>query len=146
MLSRRVFMRDGAFALVSLGFAPSFLTRTAFAQGRTLRAKQLIAIFQRGAVDGLNMVVPWREPNYYAMRPTIAIPQQKVLDLDGFFGLHPAMTSLSAVFPETSLSVDPLRSSGSTTDEIMGTTLGTRLRLGILAEASQPLRPEGAIE
>ena len=55
MISRRVFLKDGAFALVSLGFAPSFLTRTAFAQGRSGRTKQLIAIFQRGAVDGLNV-------------------------------------------------------------------------------------------
>jgi uncharacterized protein (DUF1501 family) len=58
MTSRRVFLKNGAFALVSLGFAPSFLARTAFAQGRSARAKQLIAIFQRGAVDGLCVIVP----------------------------------------------------------------------------------------
>jgi len=51
MISRRVFLKNGGFALVSLGFAPSFLARTAFAAGRNGRAKQLIAIFQRGAVD-----------------------------------------------------------------------------------------------
>ena len=73
MLSRRVFLKDGAFALVSLGFAPSFLARTAFAQGRSARARQLIAIFQRGAVDGLNVVVPFGEPEYYRARPSIAI-------------------------------------------------------------------------
>jgi uncharacterized protein (DUF1501 family) len=56
MTSRRVFLKNGAFALVSLGFAPSFLARTAFAAGSTRRAKQLIAIFQRGAVDGLSVV------------------------------------------------------------------------------------------
>ena len=60
MISRRVFLKDGAFALVSLGFAPSFLARTAFAEGSP-RSKQLIAIFQRGAVDGLNVVVPFGE-------------------------------------------------------------------------------------
>ena len=60
MTSRRVFLKNGAFAFVTLGFAPSFLARTAFAAG-TGRAKQLIAIFQRGAVDGLNMVVPYGE-------------------------------------------------------------------------------------
>ena len=65
MTSRRVFLKNGAFALVSLGFAPSFLARTAFAAGPTRRSKQLIAIFQRGAVDGLNIIVPYGEAEYY---------------------------------------------------------------------------------
>ena len=73
MLSRRAFLKDGAFALVSLGFAPSFLARTAYAQGRSGRAKQLIAIFQRGAVDGLNVVVPFGDDEYYRARSSIAI-------------------------------------------------------------------------
>ena len=75
MQSRRVFLKNGAFALVSLGFAPSFVARTAYAQGRTTKARQLITIFQRGAVDGLNVVVPFGEPAYYDMRPNIAIPK-----------------------------------------------------------------------
>ena len=57
MLTRRVFVRNGALALVSLGFAPSFLARTVNAAGS--RKKILVAIFQRGAVDGLNVVVPF---------------------------------------------------------------------------------------
>ena len=69
MISRRVFLKNGAFALVSLGFAPSFLARTAFAAGPTRRSKQLIAIFQRGAVDGLSVVVPFGESDYYRARP-----------------------------------------------------------------------------
>jgi len=72
MLSRRAFLRDGACALVSLGFAPSFLTRTVAAAPRT-RGAQLIAIFQRGAVDGLSMVVPYAEADYYRTRPSIAL-------------------------------------------------------------------------
>ena len=75
MVSRRVFLKNGAFAFVSLGFAPSFLSRTAFAAGATGRSKQLIAIFQRGAVDGLSMVVPFGEADYYRARPSIAIPR-----------------------------------------------------------------------
>src|SRR4030095_14949440 len=99
MISRRVFLKDGAFALVSLGFAPSFLTRTAFAQGRTMRARQLIAIFQRGAVDGLNMIVPFGEGDYYKARPSIAIARPgagdgAALDLDGFFGFNPRLQPL----------------------------------------------------
>ena len=72
MISRRVFLKNGSFALVSLGFAPSFLARTAFAAAPARRSKRLIAIFQRGAVDGLSMVVPYGENEYYRARPTIA--------------------------------------------------------------------------
>src|SRR4029450_13242344 len=75
MISRRVFIKDGAFALVTLGFAPSFLARTAFATGSSPRARRLIAIFQRGAVDGLNLVVPFGDADYYRARPSIAIPR-----------------------------------------------------------------------
>ena len=73
MTSRRVFVKNGAFALVSLGFAPSFLARTAFAAGAAPRSKRLIAIFQRGAVDGLNVIVPFGDSEYYRARPSIAI-------------------------------------------------------------------------
>ena len=73
MLSRRLFLRNGAFAFVSLGFAPSFLARTALATGASSRPKRLIAIFQRGAVDGLSVVPPFGEPDYFRARPTIAI-------------------------------------------------------------------------
>ena len=110
MMSRRVFLKDGAFALVSLGFAPSFLTRTAFAQGRTMRAKQLIAIFQRGAVDGLNMVVPFGEGDYYKARPSIAIARPgsgdgAALDLDGFFGFNPRLQPLQRFWDARQLAI-----------------------------------------
>jgi uncharacterized protein (DUF1501 family) len=98
MISRRVFIRNGGLALVSLGFAPSFLTRTIEAAG-SARRKVLVAIFQRGAVDGLNMVVPYGERDYYGSRPTIAIPRPgssdvSALDLDGFFAFHPRLAGL----------------------------------------------------
>src|SRR5262249_19856557 len=94
MLSRRVFLKNGAFAFVSLGFAPSFMARTAVAASG--RSKQLIAIFQRGAVDGLSVVVPHGESEYYRARPSIAIPRPNagagaVIDLDGFFGFNPRL-------------------------------------------------------
>src|SRR6185295_20289005 len=99
MLSRRIFLKQGAFAFVSLGFAPSFLARTAFAAGASGRPKQLIAIFQRGAVDGLNVVVPFGEVEYYRARPSIAIgrpgaAENGARDLDGCFGLHPRLGPL----------------------------------------------------
>ena len=100
MISRRVFLKNGGFALVSLGFAPSFLARTAFAQGHPPR-KQLIAIFQRGAVDGLSVVVPFGESEYYRARPSIAIAQpgggdRAAIDLDGFFGFNPRLRAAQA--------------------------------------------------
>ena len=76
-ITRRVFLKGGAMAVVGTAAIPSFLSRAAFAaetasQGR----KRLVVIFQRGAADGLNIVVPHAESSYYAMRPSIAIPRQ----------------------------------------------------------------------
>ena len=97
MFSRRVFMKNGGLALLSLGFAPAFLARTVEAVG-TARRKILITIFQRGAVDGLNMIVPFGEKEYYAARPSIAVPKpgsaEGAVDLDGFFGLHPKQLAI----------------------------------------------------
>src|SRR5436189_3106097 len=109
MNSRRIFIKHGAFALVSLGFAPAFLTRTAFAAGAR-RTKRLIAIFQRGAVDGLSVVVPFGESEYYAARPSIAIPAPKsgdgaALDLDGFFGFNPRLQPLKPLWDRRDLAI-----------------------------------------
>ena len=105
--SRRFFLRNGALALAGTTALPAFLTRAVFAATTeaTAQGKKLVVIFQRGAADGLNIVVPWRENNYYAMRPTIAIPQKQVLDLDGFFGLHPAMASLVPLYQQQHLAI-----------------------------------------
>jgi uncharacterized protein (DUF1501 family) len=105
--SRRFFLRNGALALASTTALPAFLTRAVMAATTetTAQGKRLVVIFQRGAADGLNIVVPYREPNYYTMRPTIAIPQNQVLDLDGFFGLHPAMASLEPLFKQRHLAI-----------------------------------------
>src|SRR5438046_2312488 len=110
IISRRVFLKNGALAVVSLGFAPSFLARTAFAQGRSSRAKLLIAISQRGAVDGLNVVVPFGERDYYRARPSIAIPRPRsgdegALDLDGFFGFNPRLNALKPFWDRRELAV-----------------------------------------
>ena len=105
-MQRRVFVRSGAMALLTMGLSPSFLRRAAFAA--TLpgarKGKVLICLFQRGAADGLNMVVPHGEGAYYAMRPTIAVPRpgagvaEAAVDLDGFFGLHPALGALAPLY------------------------------------------------
>jgi uncharacterized protein (DUF1501 family) len=109
MLSRRVFLRNGGLALVSLGFAPSFLTRTVAAAG-TMRRKLLIAIFQRGAMDGLNVVVPFGEKSYYQARPSIAIARpgsgsDAAVDLDGFFAFHPRLASLKPLYDARRLAI-----------------------------------------
>src|SRR5260370_35378439 len=85
--------------------------------------KQLVVLFQRGAADGLNIVVPFGESNYYRMRPPIAIPQPKgggteaAIDLDGFFGLPPSLAPLEPLFHKNQLAIvhaagspDPTRS------------------------------------
>ena len=68
MITRRIFLKNGGLALVSLGFAPQFLARTV-AAAQSVHRKVLVTIFQRGAVDGLNMIVPFGERDYYAARP-----------------------------------------------------------------------------
>ena len=103
MISRRVFLKSSGLALVSLGVAPSFLARIAAAESNR-RGKILVAIFQRGAADGLNIVVPFGDRNYYDLRPTIAVPppgsgtDPSALDLDGFFGFHPALRPLFDIY------------------------------------------------
>jgi uncharacterized protein (DUF1501 family) len=108
MVTRRIFLKSSGMAMVTLGFAPSFLARTAEAAGT--RRKLLIAIFQRGAVDGLNMIVPYGEAEYYRVRPTIAVPRPgtaegAAVDLNGFFGLHPRMAALKPLWDNHSLAI-----------------------------------------
>ncbi|HEV2278140.1 MAG TPA: hypothetical protein VGS02_08185, partial [Acidobacteriaceae bacterium] len=118
-ITRRAFMKGGALAVVGTASVPTFLTRSVLAQATTAQAqgKKLVVIFQRGAADGLNVVVPYREPSYYQYRPTIAIPQNQVIDLDGFFGFHPALAPLKPLWDQGHLAVvhasgspDPTRS------------------------------------
>lgn len=116
-ITRRGFLKDGALALVGTSAIPSFLARSVMAEVTNAAAnkKKLVVLFQRGAADGLNIVVPYREPSYYTMRPTIAVPQKEVLDLDGFFGLHPAMASLKPLYAQGHLAVVHAAGSPDTT-------------------------------
>lgn len=107
MMNRRIFLKNGSLALVSLGFAPDFFTRAA--EAVRPKRKVLVTVFQRGAVDGLNMIVPFGEAGYYRARPSIAIPRpgtpDGAIDLDGFFGLHPRMASLQPLFARGELAI-----------------------------------------
>src|SRR5439155_494271 len=108
-ISRRVFVKSGGLALVSLGLDPLFLARAAFASYRPLPPVTaqsrpiLVCLFQRGAVDGLNMIVPHGDPIYYRERPRIAVPEKDVLDLDGYFGLHPRLAVLKPLWDSKTL-------------------------------------------
>ena len=116
-ITRRGFMKGGALALVGTSAIPSFLTRSVMAEMTTAAAnkKKLVVLFQRGAADGLNIVVPYREQNYYAMRPTIAIKQNEVIDLDGFFGLHPSMAAFKPLYDQGHLAIIHAAGSPDTT-------------------------------
>ena len=111
-LTRRIFLRNGALALVGTAALPGFLTRAAFGAAEPgTRTKRFVVIFQRGAADGLNIVVPHGEAAYYSMRPTINIPRKSVIDLDGFFGLHPALASFEPLWKQKHLAI--IHASGS---------------------------------
>jgi uncharacterized protein (DUF1501 family) len=118
-ISRRYFLKSTGLSLFGAGVVPSFLRRTAFAVEQPVRRKILVAIFQRGAADGLNIVVPFGEKSYYSLRPSIAIPAPSgssdagatAIDLDGFFGLHPSLASLKPLFDARQLAI--IHASGS---------------------------------
>ena len=97
-ITRRIFLKGGAMSVVGMAAVPDFLARAAMAADAAQPYRRLVVIFQRGAADGLNIVVPHGAAEYYTMRPTIAIPQRDVIDLDGFFGLHPAMSALKPLW------------------------------------------------
>jgi uncharacterized protein (DUF1501 family) len=138
--SRRFFLRNSAIAMAGVGAAPLWLERAAYAgeqQGQ--RKKILVAIFQRGAADGLNIVVPHGEQRYYGLRPTIAIPrpsraaEDSAIDLDGFFGLHPSLASLKPLWDQQRLAIvhaagspDPTRSHFDAQDYMESGTPGLR--------------------
>jgi uncharacterized protein (DUF1501 family) len=124
MPSRRLFLKGSALAMFGVGSMPAWLSRSCYAADSSSegRKKTLVAIFQRGAVDGLNMVVPFGESRYYELRPSIGIPKpdgtaNSAIDLDGFFGLHPALGPLKPMFDAQHLAIvdavgspDPTRS------------------------------------
>ena len=119
-MQRRYFLKSGAVALVTMGLSPSFLRRTAFGMElpQAQKGKVLVCLFQRGAADGLNVVVPFGERAYYEMRPNIAIPQPLrgagpagAIDLDGFFGLHPSLAPLKPLWDRGMLA--PIQAVGS---------------------------------
>jgi uncharacterized protein (DUF1501 family) len=112
LITRRVFLKNGALAVIGTSVVPSFLTRAVYAADLAAGGskKRLVVLFQRGAADGLNIVVPHAEQAYYNMRPSIAIPRprngaESVIDLDGFFGLHPSMAAFKPLWEQKHLAI-----------------------------------------
>jgi uncharacterized protein (DUF1501 family) len=128
MFTRRFFLRGSSIAMAGIGEAPMWLARAAASEGR--KRKTLVAIFMRGAADGLNIVVPFGDPGYREARPILGLqpprPQDEnlnngpfgpVIDLDGKFGLHPGLRPLKELWDKELLAIveaagspDPSRS------------------------------------
>ena len=129
-MNRRLFLKNSAVAMFGVGSTPLWLHRAAYA-AEAPRKKVLVAIFQRGAVDGLNVVVPHGDKSYVGLRPNIAIKDS--LDLDGFFGLHPALAPLKPIYDAKQLAIihavgspDPTRSHFDAQDYMESGTPGRK--------------------
>ncbi len=155
-MNRRTFLKSSGLALVSGALLPNVFVRMANA-ATTKGRKVVVAIFQRGAVDGLNVVIPYGEGAYYAARPTIAVPRPgagegAALDLDGFFGVHPSLASLLPYFKDRSLgfvqaagSPDSTRSHFDAQDFMESGTPGVKITEdGFLSRALVAKKPREA--
>lgn len=143
-MTRRIFLKRSGMAMVGIGALPHWLARTASALDLPAGGrKMLVALFQRGAADGLNVVVPYGESYYYQARPTINIPRpsgapaaramEAGIDLDGFFALHPALGALKPLWDAHHLAVvhaagspDPTRSHFDAQDYMESGTPGVK--------------------
>ena len=107
--SRRTFIKSAGLGFLALGLPPPFLVRAAGAE-QIARGKVLVVVFQRGGMDGLNVVVPFKDRAYYALRPSIAVAEpaageERALDLDGFYALHPALATLKNIYDKGQLAI-----------------------------------------
>ena len=107
--SRRTFIKSTGLGFLALGLPPPFLVRAAGAEVAA-RGKVLVVVFQRGGMDGLNVVVPFKDRAYYALRPSIAVAEpaageERALDLDGFYALHPALAPLKNIYDKGQLAI-----------------------------------------
>ena len=107
--SRRSFLKSVGLGFVALGLPPTFLIRAAGAE-QNGGGKVLVVVFQRGGMDGLNVVIPFKDPAYYKLRPSIAVSEpatgeDKAIDLDGFYGLHPALAPLKSIYDKKNLAI-----------------------------------------
>jgi uncharacterized protein (DUF1501 family) len=107
--TRRLFLKGTGLGLFALGLPPSFLVQAAETESGA-RGKVFVVVFQRGGMDGLNAVIPFKDKSYYSLRPTIAVAEpasgeSRAIDLDGFYGLHPALAPLKSIFEKKQLAI-----------------------------------------
>jgi uncharacterized protein (DUF1501 family) len=144
-ITRRSFMdMVGQAGVVGLSRSlfPAWMPRLAFrGEGRSgAPGDVLVAIFQRGGMDGLSVVVPYGDSKaYYDKRPTISVPAPgkgdgTAIDLDGHFGLHPALRPLKDIFDAKHLAIvhatgspDPSRSHFDAMDYMERGTPGDKM-------------------
>ncbi|MFA5504604.1 MAG: DUF1501 domain-containing protein [Vulcanimicrobiota bacterium] len=108
MWTRRAFLKGSSLAVLACGWGglPLFLARAASAQSGS--RKTLVALFQRGAMDGLAAVQPLHDQELKNLRPQLLLPHQgegKALELDGRYGLHPSLKPLQHHFQEQQLAI-----------------------------------------
>jgi uncharacterized protein (DUF1501 family) len=109
VFSRRQFLKSTGMGFLAFGLPPAFVVRAAEAQ-QGGRKKVLVVVFQRGGMDGLNAVIPFKDRSYYSLRPSIAISEPaagegRAIDLDGFYGLHPSLAPLKSVYDKGHLAI-----------------------------------------
>ena len=107
--SRRSFLKSAGMGFLAFGLPPTFLVRAAGAEQEG-RGKVLVVVFQRGGMDGLNVVIPFKDRAYYALRPSISVAEpasgeQRAIDLDGFYALHPALAGLKSIYDKKQLAI-----------------------------------------
>ncbi len=107
--ARRSFLKSAGLGFLAFGLPPAFLVRAAGAE-QAARGKVLVVVFQRGGMDGLNVVVPFKDRAYHKLRPNIAIAEpasgaERAIDLDGFYGLHPALAPLKSIYDKGHLAI-----------------------------------------
>ena len=136
-LTRRGFLKGAATAGLLAGLASETLaTRLAFAAS-PYDGDVLVVLSLRGGFDGLNAIVPTADPNYTTWRPNVGIPQSTLLQLDGMFGMHPAMAPLKPLWDAGTFGVvhavgqeQPNRSHFSAMEEMERAAPGTSMRTG----------------
>ena len=113
-----MYRRDFCRAVLGVAFGAGTYTfanpmRSLFRFIKETTGKTLVVVFQRGGCDGLNTIIPYGEDAYYSLRPNIAIARPNsgnsnaAIDLDGFFGLHPALASFYPIFDRVNLAILP---------------------------------------
>jgi len=110
-VTRRDLLKKGGMIAVGLA-APAWLSSIARADvikrgmGKNIDPDGILVVVQlTGGNDGLNTVVPFADPNYYKLRPTLGIPADKALRLNATMGLHPSLTGLETLYKEGKVAI-----------------------------------------